>query len=783
MASLEMIFFLIPFLLHLVYAQQNITLNSSLVANDDSSVWLSPSGDFAFGFQKLRNTQDLFLLSIWFDKIPDKTIVWYAKKNPLSRGSMVHITATGLSLTDPNGGLIWNQELNQTSTVHYCSMLDTGNFVLADRNSVYLWESFRSPRDTILPSQTLNTSYFLFSSFSETNYSRGRFKLSFSNEGDLRLNPLAWPSVLEYESYFTIENSSNNSQSALVFDESSSAIYLTNPNGERFTVSWKRQNISPTIASSYYRATLDFTGVFTVYAYPKGAVGDQNWSIVQYLPEAICSAINNQLGSGSCGYNSYCIIVEGRPTCKCPPGYSFIDENNQFRGCIPNFPVGCGVDDESGILENTYEIQPLPNVNWPFGDYERLPDYSEAECTTSCLQDCFCAAAIYNSGTCWKKRFPLGNGRQESGNVTALIRVRKGPSPTRTKKADNESILIGSLSASVVLNALLLIIASTTIFLFRNMNSSSPSPISVHSETNLHMFSYKELEEATNDFREEIGRGSSAIVYKGILKFDSDNVVAVKKLDKLAQSSEKEFKTEMKVIGKTSHKNLVRLHGFCEEGLHRILVYEFMNATLSNFLFKIEKPAWNIRVKIALEIARGILYLHEECEVPIIHCDIKPENVLLDESYTAKISDFGLAKLLHRNQSRTLTGIRGTRGYVAPEWFRNSAVTAKVDVYSYGVMLLEIIYCRKNVPKVIDDDGILIYWVYDCFLEGKIEDLAEIDEESAGDKERIRRWISIAIWCTQENPSTRPSMKMVLQMLEGFVDVPSPPMSLFSSRF
>lgn len=138
----------------------------------------------------------------------------------------------------------------------------------------------------------------------------------------------------------------------------------------------------------------------------------------------------------------------------------------------------------------------------------------------------------------------------------------------------------------------------------------------------------------------------------------------------------KEFKTEVNVIGQTHHKNLVRLIGFCDEGSHRLLVYEFLsNGSLAGFLFGDLRLSWNQRVQIAIGIAKGLLYLHDECNNPIIHCDIKPQNILLDDYYNARISDVGLAKLLRMDQSETQTDIRGTKGYVAPEWFRNMPVT------------------------------------------------------------------------------------------------------------
>ncbi|CAA7030867.1 unnamed protein product [Microthlaspi erraticum] len=198
-------------------------------------------------------------------------------------------------------------------------------------------------------------------------------------------------------------------------------------------------------------------------------------------------------------------------------------------------------------------------------------------------------------------------------------------------------------------------------------------------ELNLRVFTYRELAEATEDFTEELGRGAFGIVYKGFLKVggDSEVVVAVKKLDRLAQENEKEFKNEVKVIGQIHHKNLVRLNWFCNEGQSRMIVYEFLpNGTLADYLSRRPRPSWEDRRRIAVGIARGILYLHEECIEKIIHCDIKPQNILLDEYYSPRIADFGLAKLLMMNQTHTLTNIRGTKGYLATEWFRNSPITS-----------------------------------------------------------------------------------------------------------
>ncbi|KAJ0729862.1 putative protein kinase RLK-Pelle-SD-2b family [Helianthus annuus] len=257
-------------------------------------------------------------------------------------------------------------------------------------------------------------------------------------------------------------------------------------------------------------------------------------------------------------------------------------------------------------------------------------------------------------------------------------------------------------------------------------------PSSKSVDTNLPRFTYQELVEATNRFKDELGKGAFWIVYKCVI---GETTVAVKKLDKVLKHGEKEFQTEVNAIAKTHHKNLVQLLGYCDDGDHRLLVYEYRsNGMLAGFLFGDMKPSWKLRSDVIVGVTKGLAYLHEECSTHVIHCDIKPQNILLDDSYNAKISDFGLAKLLMMNQSRTSTGIRGTKGYVAPEWFRNTPVTVMVDVYSFGVLLLEMISCRKSVVINESDSkdvvAVLTDWAWDCYQEGKLDVFLENDLEA-----------------------------------------------------
>ncbi|KAF5447894.1 hypothetical protein F2P56_033411 [Juglans regia] len=778
---------------------RNITVGSSLSATDDNSTWLSPSADFAFGFHRLNNS-DFFLLSIWYDKIPDRTIVWYANGDrPAPRGSKVGLSSDrGLVLTSPQGEELWTSQ-NLTGVVASGVMNDTGNFVLRDSSFNKVWESFQDPADTILPTQNMERGGFLSSRQSETKFSKGRFQLRFVQDGNkqkievgtLVLNtinlPTNEPNTPYYVKESTVGGNASNPGKQFVFDESG-YMYILKENEERSI-------LSPEILStgnSYFRATLNFDGIFTLYSHPKTATANESWTAIWSVPDNICMHDFIESGMGICGYNSVCHLQpDKRPRCECPRGYSLLDPNDPYGSCKPDFIQGCK-EDELSSQKDQYYLENLTNTDWPTSDYIKLVPFNEDNCTNSCLQDCMCAVAVLTDGnTCWKKKLPLSNGRF-TGTFTgkAFIKVRREnstllgpyfpvPGNETIRKKNQDGLVIGGsvlLGFSVFINFILIATMLYSFYFIYQKKIKQINQKGVGLEMNLRRFTYKELEEATNGFKEELGRGAFGVVYKGEIKMGSNvQLMAVKKINSVFQENEKEFNAEVNIIGKTHHKNLVRLLGFCDEERQRLLVYEFLsNGTLSGFLFGDSKPDWERRIKIAFGVVKGLLYLHEECSTQIIHCDIKPQNILLDEYYNARISDFGLAKLLMMNQSKTHTAIRGTKGYVAPEWFRNMPITAKVDVYSFGVMLLEIICCRKSVDMESEgeDRAILTYWAYDCFQEGTLDALVDYDMD---DMVKLERCVKVAIWCIQEDPTLRPTIRKVSQMLEGVLDVPVPP--------
>ncbi|KAM1753085.1 hypothetical protein ACFX12_005712 [Malus domestica] len=795
--SVEMLLFSSLFLLPISVISQNngrVAVGSSLTATTgNSSSWLSPSGDFAFGFSPLGNNH-LFMLSIWYAKIPDKTVVWHAYKdnNPVVApgGSILNLTAnSGLVLNNPQGGEIW--KFGTTSGIVANGVMnDTGNFVLQDENSGSLWETYSNPTDTVLPGQTIERNGKLSSRQSETNYTKGRFQLRLQDDGNLVLNTVNLPTDFANKPYFDTETTAGivpGSEGKQLVFSSSGDIFVLRENGGRFNLTGT-EGVS--VRDNYIRATLDFDGIFALYSLPKNFTGNASWrSPLWYMPDNICLT----RGAGVCGNNSICKLKpDNRPTCECPKGFSFLDPKDIYRGCKPDFKQGCEEDELQGPRKDLYDVEVLTNTDWPNSDYVQLNSSTADKCNESCYQDCLCAVAVFRSETCWKNKLPLSNGRVDVNlNSQVFIKVRKDnatlqsppkPIPDDKEKSRKsvirvESVLLGtSIFVNVVLSSALCL---GFFFIFRKKPEKPSTDIVL--DSNLRSFSYEELQEATNGFKEELGKGAFGVVFKGVMQISSGVEVAVKKLNCFTGDTvdvEKEFKTELNVIGHTHHKNLVRLFGYCDEGQERLLVYEFLsNGTLASFLFSDIKPSWRQRIEISYGVAKGLLYFHEECRTQIIHCDIKPQNILLDDYYTPLISDFGLAKLLLMNQSQTLTAIRGTRGYVAPEWFRNLPITTKVDVYSFGVVLLEIICCRRSVDNEGNcvEKAILTYWVYDCYIEGALDAVVDHEVEALGDRTTLEKFVMVAIWCTQEDPSLRPTMMKVVQMLEGVAEVPVPP--------
>uniref|UniRef100_K4CG98 non-specific serine/threonine protein kinase n=1 Tax=Solanum lycopersicum TaxID=4081 RepID=K4CG98_SOLLC len=282
-------------------------------------------------------------------------------------------------------------------------------------------------------------------------------------------------------------------------------------------------------------------------------------------------------------------------------------------------------------------------------------------------------------------------------------------------------------------------------------------------------FSYNELKVITDDFSSKLGEGGFGCVYEGTLR--NGTKIAVKHLDGVGQVKES-FLTEVKAVGGIHHINLVKLIGFCAEKTHRLLIYEYMvNGSLDRWITMKNREnglTWSTRQRIISDIAKGLAYLHEDCSQKIIHLDIKPQNILLDQYLNAKISDFGLSKLIEKDKSKVVTRMRGTRGYLAPEWL-SSVITEKVDVYAFGIVLLEILCGRKNLDwSQADEEDVHLLSVFRRKAEQKqlIDMVDKNNEDMQLHREAVTEMMSLAAWCLQGDFSKRPSMSLVVKALE-----------------
>lgn len=300
-------------------------------------------------------------------------------------------------------------------------------------------------------------------------------------------------------------------------------------------------------------------------------------------------------------------------------------------------------------------------------------------------------------------------------------------------------------------------------------------------------YSYSEVKKITGSFHHKLGQGGFGSVFKGTLS--DGHAVAVKVLNTSdgngngnGNGDGEEFLNEVAGIGRTSHINIVSLVGFCFQGSKRALIYDFMpNGSLEKYIYA-EDPkivlGWEKLFQIAIGIGRGLEYLHRGCNTKIVHFDIKPHNILLDEDFCPKISDFGLAKFgTHKESILSLAGTRGTIGYIAPEVFSRNfgTVSSKSDVYSYGMMVLEMAGGRKNVKVTADRTSEIYFphWIYEHLDEDASMEHCGV---TADTQDIARKLIIVGLWCIQTRPESRPTMSKVVEMLEGSInDLELPP--------
>ncbi|KAL5707428.1 hypothetical protein ACHQM5_018330 [Ranunculus cassubicifolius] len=482
--------------------------------------------------------------------------------------------------------------------------------------------------------------------------------------------------------------------------------------------------------------------------------------------------------------------------CSCPMArnrdanyFTPLNSTSPSLGCVPITPLSCA-NSQLHLLVELYDVE--------YFGYDLVYDYVTVEgCRQACLRNCSCKAALFrfnteiNDSSRGDCSLPsdifslIGNGGN-SDVYSTFIKVQRSslaPSPSRSpiQSTEGEVPINSSTKRStdslprilVPILSVIFLLAIVLSFLLSRLckndverdeeNDENEGIYSIDQVSGMpRRFSYIDLESATGNFQKRLGGGGFGSVFEG--NFADGTKVA-------------EFVAEVKTIGSIHHVNLVRLVGFCAENSHKLLVYDYMcNGSLDKWIFHPKQQSilsWETRRKIILDIARGLTYLHEKCRNKIVHMDIKPENILLDEDFNAKVSDFGLARFIERDENQVITTMRGTRGYLAPEWLLNRKISEKVDVYSFGIVVLEIMCGRRNLDYSQDDETeFLLHIVRRKADEDRL--FEAVDKQCVDmlqHRDEAVKMIRTAIWCLQGVSTRRLTMSMVVKVLESGVDL------------
>ncbi|CAA7040628.1 unnamed protein product [Microthlaspi erraticum] len=411
-----------------------------------------------------------------------------------------------------------------------------------------------------------------------------------------------------------------------------------------------------------------------------------------------------------------------------------------------------------------------------FAAVQCTPDLSEKDCN-DCLSYGFGNATKGRVGIRW---FCPSCIFQIESNLIFYPNEYESDPPTNAGSGGDELKIILATVGSVV--GFVLIVACLYILLTRNKRKEKQRREGKYVEENkikdaqLLQFDFDSIRLATNDFScdNQLGEGGFGAVYKGVLDFGEE--IAVKRLSMRSGQGDNEFINEVSLVAKLQHRNLVRLLGFCLYGQERLLIYEFFkNTSLDHFIFDTNRRMileWETRYRIIVGVARGLVYLHEDSRFNIIHRDLKASNVLLDDAMIPKIADFGMAKLFdtdQTSQTRFTERVAGTYGYMAPEYAMSGEFSVKTDVYSFGVLILEIITGKRNNWSPEEESSLfLLSYAWKSWREGKVLNIVDQSLINTGGlSNEIMKCIHIGLLCVQEKADSRPTMASVVVMFNA----------------
>ncbi|KAH0699832.1 hypothetical protein KY284_014047 [Solanum tuberosum] len=773
---------------------QPLTKDQTLVSSDQH---------FELGFFSPGGANsDKWYIGIWYKEIQDRTIVWVANRaKPLSASStsVLKITEIGtLLLVDGQTGKpVWSSDQAPATNV-VAQLLDSGNFVIRpendDREQSYLWQSFDYPTNTLLPGM----------------------KLGWDSKSGMNRNITSWKSAIDPapgDYTFKINTSG--------FPE----VYLTNKqqiiyrsgawNGIRFSgvpemkaseiISFEFQFKSDEITymfklhnkSLYSRLSVSHTGFLERFTWiPTSNIWNRFW----YAPKDQCD------GYTECGVSGIC-DTNISPICKCMVGFKPKNQvawelRDGSNGCVRFHKLDCKTD-KFNILRN----MKLPDTTNSFVDTNMNLDECEAMCMKNCSCTAYTNSNISGSGSgcvIWStelvdmRQYAAAEGGQvlyvrvASSDAVQIGGVGSGNSSGKTK--------IIAIAAGVTVGIALVLFGLTLCLLSKRrkhqrsirtksvnrgtsersqellMNATIiPSKREFSGETSteefeLPLFDFSTLATATENFSDatKLGQGGFGCVYKAMLVGQE---VAVKRLSKNSGQGVEEFKNELRLIARLQHRNLVRLLGCCVEMEEKMLIYEYLeNKSLDSILFNKQKSSlldWQKRFNIICGIARGLLYLHQDSRFRIIHRDLKASNILLDKDLTPKISDFGMARIFGGDETEGNTKrVVGTYGYMSPEYAMDGLFSVKSDVFSFGVLVLEIVTGKKNRGFYYQNNQLnLLGHAWRQWKEGSGSELLDPSFGESFSPSEVMRCIQVGLLCVQEQAEDRPNMATVVLML------------------
>ncbi|XP_076906624.1 G-type lectin S-receptor-like serine/threonine-protein kinase SD2-5 [Bidens hawaiensis] len=745
--------------------------STDLVVYDDEEIQIRPillrgtpgSTGFACGFFCNGNcTSYLFVVYIVetddasdimsYDLLEFAQVIWSANRDyPVRFGAKLNFTATGnLVLQDVDGSIVWTT--NTTGKAVGMNLTDAGNLVLFDVNSSVVWQSFDYPTDCLVMGQRLYQGQQLIPSVSSTNWAaqEGLFSLQVTDQALIA-------SVGSNQNQFIYYYGMN---------------FGNETNKERKYITFLNGSLSfdePGGPDSYIRIPEASSAQYIKFM-PDGHLKVFKWQAVvaDLLTNAVYGECTYPL---VCGRNAICSSYQ---QCSCPVSSSpridyfrAVNDRQPNLGCSAITPLACNATQDQVFIS-------LQHVTIPGYLPQDMYGVSMETCKQACANNCSCKAAVFDPeyGICFLlyEISALVSINRDTSTFIKAQNVKSTPQIPKKKSRPAVAVITSIIGSFLVVG----IFIASIIRKLRPGTQVEEEYIDVVPGLPTR-FTHEELKTATDNFSKKIGQGGFGLVFEGTLEDDSK--IAVKRLDGLGHVN-KSFLAEVESIGSIHHVNLVRLRGFGAWKAQRFLVYDFMsNGSLDKWIYhgvREQILKWECRRKIILDIAKGLEYLHEDCMQKIIHLDIKPQNILLDTDFNAKVSDFGLSKLIDRDERQVMTRMRGTPGYMAPEWL-SSVITEKVDVYSFGVVLLEILCGRKNFDRSQPEESCHLLSVFQkCWEQGALLDIVDkYSEDMQTRGQEVVEMMKVASWCLQTNFTRRPSMSVVVKVLEGVMNVES----------